>query len=71
VFLLVLPETTEADASGLLDKVAAEQDGMQLPESCGDIRPQLTFGLACWQKGDDMRTLMRHALDALRENSGV
>jgi diguanylate cyclase (GGDEF)-like protein/PAS domain S-box-containing protein len=71
VFLLVLPETTQADAGGLLEKIAAEQDAMLLPDSCGDIRPRLTFGLACWKKGDDMRTLMRHALNALRENSSA
>ena len=71
VFLLVLPETTEADARRLLEKIASEQDSMDLPESCGDIRPQLTFGLACWKKGDDMRTLLRHALRDLQENSGA
>lgn len=71
LFLLVLPETTETDARSLLAKIAAEQDGMLLPELCGNVRPRLTFGLACWKKGDDMRTLLRHALNDLRENSGV
>ena len=71
IFLLVLPETNREDASGLLEKIASEQDRMALPESCGDIRPRLTFGLACWKKGDDMRTLLRAALKALRENSGA
>jgi diguanylate cyclase (GGDEF)-like protein len=71
IFLLVLPETTEQDARQLLQKIADEQEGMELPESCGDLRPQLTFGLACWQKGRDMRTLLRDALNNLRQNSGA
>ena len=56
LFLLVLPETTEADARGLLDKIAGEQDSMLLPESYAEMRPKLAFGLACWKKGDDIRT---------------
>jgi len=71
IFLLVLPETTEQDARGLLQKVESEQESMALPESCGDTRPGLTFGLACWQKGRDMRTLLRDAIDDLRANSGA
>lgn len=71
LFLLVLPETNGTDARRLLAKIAAEQDGMLLPELCGNVRPRLTFGLACWTKGDDMRTLLRHTLNDLRENSGV
>ena len=60
-FLLVLPETSESDARGLLDKIVSEQDSMQMPEPYDDLRPQLRFGLACWSKGDDMRTLLRKA----------
>jgi diguanylate cyclase (GGDEF)-like protein len=71
VFLLVLPETTEADARGLLEKISSEQAGMVLPGSFGDMRPRLTFGLACWKKGDDMRTLLRQALTDLQHNSAT
>jgi len=71
IFLLVLPETTQEDASGTLEKVAAEQHSMALPESYGDIRPKLTFGLACWKKGDDMRTLLRRAVKDLQEHIGA
>jgi len=71
VFLLVLPETTEDDARGLLDKIVGEQSSMVLPEACGDDRPGLGFGLACWQKGDDMRTLLRRALRDLQEADGA
>lgn len=71
IFLLVLPETTLADAKGLLEKVAREQGSMVLPEACGDMRPKLTFGLACWKKGDDMRKLLRDALNDLQEHFGA
>ena len=65
-FVLVLPETSHDDAEALLDKIRAEQETMRLPEPYDDIRPQLAFGLACWSKGDDMRTLLRRAHDNLR-----
>lgn len=71
LFLLVLPETTEADARGLLDKIAGEQDSMLLPESYAEVRPKMAFGLACWKKGDDIRTLLRDALHDLRGDSGA
>lgn len=71
IFLLVLPETGEADARVLIDKVVAEQEGIPLPEAYAELRPRLAFGLGCWQKGDDARTLLRHALNDLRENSGA
>jgi len=71
IFLLALPETSEADARGLLDKIAGEETGMTLPDPYRDLQPRLTFGLACWQKGDDVRTLLRKALHDLRTNSGV
>jgi diguanylate cyclase (GGDEF)-like protein len=67
VFLIVLPETTEADARRLLDKVAAEQHSMLLPDEPSETRPNLSFGLACWHKGDDMRLLLRSALQDLQQ----
>lgn len=70
VFLLVLPETSEEDARSMLDKVVNEQSSMPLPDEYAGLRPTLGFGLACWKKGDDMRTLLRTALQALREGSG-
>ena len=60
----------EADARGLLDKIAAEQQTLLLPEHSPETRPTLHFGLACWQKGDDMRTLLRSALQDLRQTVG-
>ena len=71
IFLLVLPETTETDARQLLEKIASEQQGIVMPESCGNLRPQLSYGLACWKKGDDMRTLLRQTLSDLQHNSAA
>jgi diguanylate cyclase (GGDEF)-like protein len=70
VFLLVLPETTETDARGLLEKIAREQHTMLMPGIPSDQRPRLSFGLACWQKGDDMRTLLRSAVEDLQKGNG-
>ncbi|MCB1772546.1 MAG: GGDEF domain-containing protein [Gammaproteobacteria bacterium] len=66
VFLAVLPETTETDARGLIGKISNEQHAMILPEGYAEARPRLSFGVACWQKGDDMRTLLRSALHDLQ-----
>jgi diguanylate cyclase (GGDEF)-like protein len=66
-FLLVLPETAVDDARGLIDKIRNEQASMQLPQPYDDLHPRLAFGLACWNKGDDMRTLLRRAQQDLRD----
>ncbi len=71
IFLLVLPETSESDARALLDKILDEQQNMHLPETYAGPLPRLSFGLASWAKGDDMRTLLRKVVNDLREKSGV
>jgi diguanylate cyclase (GGDEF)-like protein len=60
-FLAILPETSEADAQQLADKIHAS-----LAEASGDADHPLasvsvSFGLAAWRKGDDARTLLRRA----------
>ncbi|WP_164513191.1 sensor domain-containing diguanylate cyclase [Thiosocius teredinicola] len=70
-FLLVLPETTEEDARGLVDKIRDEQGSIQLPEAYTELMPQLAFGVACWKKGDDQRTLLRSTLQNMQESSGA
>lgn len=67
-FLLVLPETPEDDAHRLIKKINDEQDGMSLPEPYTELQPRLHFGLACWSKGDDVRTLMRRATEELNDD---
>lgn len=70
VFLLVLPETTEEDARNLVDKIRSEQNCIQLPEAYSELMPQLAFGVACWKKGDDQRTLLRSTLRDMQEHGG-
>ena len=65
IFVLVLPETGEQETNGLVDKIRNEQAAMLLPEPFDKIRPSLSFGVAYWQKGDDMRTLLRRATSEL------
>lgn len=71
LFLLVLPETAEPDARGLLEKLRSEQDSINLPPEYQDLQPRLSFGLGCWKKGDDARTLLRQAVQDLRTAAGV
>jgi diguanylate cyclase (GGDEF)-like protein len=69
IFLIVLPETNEDDARGLLDKISSEQHTLLMPDA-PEWRPALSFGLACWRKGDDMRTLLRSAVRDLQSSLG-
>jgi diguanylate cyclase (GGDEF)-like protein len=71
LFLLVLPETGEPEARGLLDKLSSEQDSIVLPPEYQGLQPRLGFGLGCWKKGDDARTLLRQAVQDLRTASGA
>jgi len=68
MFILVLPETEQADAEGLVQKIQAEQDSMLLPEPFSGIRPQLSFGIGCWHKGDDLRTLLKQVTQNLTDD---
>jgi len=65
IFVLVLPETGQQDTDGLVEKISNEQTNMPLPEGLEELRPTLSFGTAYWQKGDDMRALLRRATDEL------
>jgi diguanylate cyclase (GGDEF)-like protein len=66
LFLAVLPETGIDDARRLLEKIHSEQDSLNVPDTFADARPTLSFGIGCWQKGDDLRTLLRSALQDLQ-----
>lgn len=59
VFILVLPETEKNDADHLVEKIRNEQSSIQLQPPFEEIHPVLSFGTGYWQKGDDMRTLLR------------
>lgn len=66
-FLAVLPETGDEEVHALADKIHAG-----LNEEVGDADHPLagvalSYGLACWQKGDDARTLLRRATSGVGE----
>jgi GGDEF domain-containing protein len=67
IFVLVLPETGKDETDGLVDKIRNEQTNMLLPAPFDETRPSLSFGTAYWQKGDDMRTLLRRATQQLAD----
>ncbi len=65
-FVIVLPETTEAEALRLFENIAGDTDAIELPEpEKNSIRIQ--FGLAEWQKGNDPKLLVERASLALNQ----
>lgn len=67
-FVIVLPETTEAEAFKLFEKMANETGSIELPEAeRNSIKMQ--FGLAEWQKGNDPKLLVERASLALNQSA--
>jgi diguanylate cyclase (GGDEF)-like protein len=64
-FMLILPETTEEDASSLLNKIRDDFADTELPESINHHTINLQIGIAEWQKGNDGRLLMKRSMEAL------
>ena len=65
-FLFVLPETEEAAAKELRDKISEHLTRVPLPGAEGtDFKLQVEFGLAQWRKGDDVGLLMQRARETL------
>jgi len=61
-FLLVLPETHSDAASGIVEKIHERMKMIDVPEidiAAKDIN--VSFGVAEWQKGDDVSLLMTRA----------
>lgn len=67
VFLVVLPETTLEDARGLVNKIHNELQELELPAPLQAQKPRLDFGIGIWEKGDDLRTLLRSASQDLAD----
>lgn len=67
-FVIVLPETTEAEAVKLFEKMASETGSIELPEAERNSI-KLQFGLAEWQKGNDPKTLVERASLALNQSA--
>lgn len=66
-FMLILPETNAEDGNRLLNKVKGDFIDTRLPEEIAHLAIRLQIGLAEWQKGNDVRILMKRSLEALTE----
>ncbi len=65
-FTLVLPETPEADAEKLVDKLKERLNSLPLPEAEGvAVEVKADFGIAAWCKGDDTSKLLRRLEESL------
>ncbi len=64
-FMLILPETSEEDATRLLDKIKNDFVDVGLPEDIAHLTIRLQIGIAQWQKGNDARLLMKRSMEAL------
>lgn len=61
-FMVILPETDEATARELLDRISVEIDQLTLPELLQHADVHLAVGVVGWQKGDDARTLVQRSV---------
>ncbi len=66
-FMLILPETNALDGGKLLDKVRTDFVDTRLPEEIAHLAIRLHIGITEWQKGNDVRILMKRSMDALAE----
>ena len=66
VFLMILPETSLEDTQSLIEKILNEKSAIRIPVDINDPAMELSFGVACWQKGMDMRTLLNAVLENLK-----
>ncbi len=64
-FMLILPETSEEDATRILHKIKSDFVDAGLPEAIAHLTIRLQIGIAQWQKGNDARLLMKRSMEAL------
>ncbi|NNJ91828.1 MAG: GGDEF domain-containing protein, partial [Gammaproteobacteria bacterium] len=67
-FIVVLPETTEAEAAKLFENMASETASIGLSEAQKNSI-NMQFGLAAWQKGNDPKLLVERASMALNQSA--
>jgi len=65
LFLLVMPETSKEDAEKLLLQIVEECHEGALTEQGDHPVPELSIGVAAWEKGDDPQRLIQRTLDTL------
>lgn len=63
-FIFVLPETDQVAAEALAGKIARQLKEFTIP-TLGDLRPEGSFGVSNWRRGDDASLLIKRASDAL------
>lgn len=69
-FLMVLPETHNDAASGIAEKIRERIEILEVPEVDIDAKDiSVDFGVAEWQKGDDVGLLMMRAREMLDKHS--
>ncbi len=65
-FMLILPETSLADAEKLIGKLRARLDAIPFPDDPQlKLSVEMSFGAASWQKGDDVSLLLARVKEAL------
>ncbi|MCU7842342.1 MAG: diguanylate cyclase [Candidatus Thiodiazotropha sp. (ex Monitilora ramsayi)] len=65
LFLLLMPETSRDDAEKLLQQIIQECREGALSELDGNPNPDLSIGVAAWEKGDDPQRLIQRTLEDL------
>lgn len=63
-FIFVLPETDSVAAEALAGKIARQLSEFTLP-ALGGLRPEGSFGVSNWRRGDDANLLIKRANGAL------
>jgi diguanylate cyclase (GGDEF)-like protein/PAS domain S-box-containing protein len=66
-FLVVLPETSEAEAQEVERTLRAHRDTLRLADELGAAPVDFSCATATWRRGDDTRTLLRRANMSLSE----
>jgi diguanylate cyclase (GGDEF)-like protein len=65
LFLLLMPETSQEDATRILQQIVQECREGALTELGDNPQPQLAFGVATWEKGNDPQRLIQRTLATL------
>ena len=65
LFLVLMPETNQEDATRILEQILQECVDGALSELGNNPLPQLAFGVAMWEKGDDPQRLIQRTLACL------
>jgi diguanylate cyclase (GGDEF)-like protein len=65
LFLLLMPETSLEDATRILEQIVHECREGALTELGDNPQPQLSIGVAAWEKGNDPQRLIQRTLATL------